>query len=109
MAGLKIFVSYTSADRDWAQWIAWTLKEAGHEPFVHEWEVGAGENIPAWMEDPSSRPIAYWVFSNGNTQAITPGAKALAAHRNDPEGRRAFSFRYKIGPVADWPMLRPNR
>ncbi len=36
MAGLKIFVSYTSADRDWAHWIAWTLKEAGHEPFVHE-------------------------------------------------------------------------
>src|SRR4051812_32266506 len=34
MAGLKIFVSYTSADRDWAHWIAWTLKEAGHEPFV---------------------------------------------------------------------------
>jgi hypothetical protein len=39
--------SATSADRDWAQWIAWTLKEAGHTPFVHEWEVGAGESIPA--------------------------------------------------------------
>jgi hypothetical protein len=44
MAGLKIFVSYTSADRDWAHWIAWTLREAGHEPFVHEWEIGPGDH-----------------------------------------------------------------
>src|SRR4051812_9442921 len=42
MTSLKIFVSYTSADKDWAHWIAWVLREVGHEPFVHEWEVRAG-------------------------------------------------------------------
>ena len=29
--GQKFFISFNSADRDKAHWIAWTLKEAGHE------------------------------------------------------------------------------
>ena len=47
---MKIFVSYTSSDRRWAHWIAWQ-PEGGHQPFVHEWEIGAGQNIPRWMEE----------------------------------------------------------
>jgi hypothetical protein len=45
-----IFVSYTSSDRDWAMWIAKELKALGHTPHVHEWEIGAGDDIYAWME-----------------------------------------------------------
>ncbi|HKV12937.1 MAG TPA: toll/interleukin-1 receptor domain-containing protein [Thermoanaerobaculia bacterium] len=29
MPPLSIFVSYTGADRTWAEWIAWTLEAAG--------------------------------------------------------------------------------
>jgi len=29
--GQKFFISFNSADRTKAQWIAWTLKDAGHE------------------------------------------------------------------------------
>jgi GNAT superfamily N-acetyltransferase len=47
----SIFISYTSRDRNWAYWIAVTLRDSGHKPFVHEWEVGAGENIARWMEE----------------------------------------------------------
>jgi TIR domain-containing protein len=28
------FVSYTSADRSWAEWIAWRLEEAGYGVFI---------------------------------------------------------------------------
>jgi tetratricopeptide (TPR) repeat protein len=45
-----IFVSYTSSDRDWAMWIANELKALGHKPYVHEWEIGGGGDIYAWME-----------------------------------------------------------
>jgi tetratricopeptide (TPR) repeat protein len=45
-----IFVSYTSSDSEWAQWIALDLRALGHEPHVHEWEIGAGHDILAWME-----------------------------------------------------------
>ena len=45
-----IFVSYTSKDRDWAFWIGQELKTLGHNPRIHEWEIPAGGDIPAWME-----------------------------------------------------------
>ena len=45
----KIFVSYTASDSAWAQWLGRELRALGHEPFVHEWEIGAGESIQAWM------------------------------------------------------------
>ena len=46
-----IFVSYTSSDSKWAEWIAHELKALGHTPHVHAWEIGKGENILGWMQD----------------------------------------------------------
>lgn len=46
-----IFVSYTSINQDWAFWIGQELKELGHTPRIHEWEIPAGGDIPAWMEE----------------------------------------------------------
>jgi tetratricopeptide (TPR) repeat protein len=45
-----IFVSYTSSDSEWAHWLGVELKALGHNPFVHEWEISAGDDIYAWME-----------------------------------------------------------
>ena len=104
MAGLKIFVSYTSADRDWAHWIAWTLKEAGHEPFVHEWEIGAGENIPAWMERrlaEADRLIG--VFSQKYTEALFSKSERTAAYWDDPLGKRGFLTPVAIEAIPKWP------
>src|SRR6266446_5647945 len=44
------FISYTQSDRDWAEWIGKELEALGHKPHIHEWEIGAGEDIYAWME-----------------------------------------------------------
>ena len=45
----RIFISHTSADKPWAEWIGWTLEEAGHTAHVHAWEIDGGENIMKWM------------------------------------------------------------
>jgi TIR domain len=45
-----IFVSYTSQDREWANWIGLELEALGHVPHIDNWEVSAGGNIMAWME-----------------------------------------------------------
>ncbi len=47
----KIFVSYTSKDKDWAFWLAQELEKLGHVPHVHEWEIPAGGNIAQWMRE----------------------------------------------------------
>jgi TIR domain len=45
-----IFVSYTSHDREWANWIGLELEALGHVPHIDAWEVSAGANIMEWME-----------------------------------------------------------
>jgi TIR domain len=45
-----IFISYTSQDRAWADWIGRELEALGHVPHVHDWEISAGGNIMEWME-----------------------------------------------------------
>ena len=61
-----VFISYTSSDRDWAMWIAKELQALGHKPYVHEWEIGAGGDIYAWMEPGTMRPTTCCVSSRTN-------------------------------------------
>jgi hypothetical protein len=32
------FVSYTGADRVWAEWIAWQLEEPGYQVKIEAWD-----------------------------------------------------------------------
>ena len=41
-AGWDFFVSYTQADRNWAEWIAWVLEEDGRKVLVQAWDFVAG-------------------------------------------------------------------
>ena len=45
-----IFVSFTKSDQKWAHWIAQELAALHHDPHVHDWEIGPGEDIVGWME-----------------------------------------------------------
>jgi phosphotransferase system IIB component len=45
-----IFVSYTSSDKNWAEWIGHELIRLGHEPHLHDWEISGGGDLMAWME-----------------------------------------------------------
>ena len=39
------FISYTGADRAWAEWIADTLERAGYSTVLQEWDFRPGENF----------------------------------------------------------------
>jgi hypothetical protein len=38
------FVSYTSADRAWAEWIAWQLEAEGYTVVVQAWDFTPGRS-----------------------------------------------------------------
>ena len=38
------FISYNSADRQWAEWIAWQLEEAGYTTVLQAWDFRPGPN-----------------------------------------------------------------
>ena len=87
----KIFISYTARDRTWAYWIGVTLREHGHVPFVHEWEIGPGENIPRWMDERiKAADRLLGVFTDTYANALYSSAERWAAYWNDPDGRKGF-------------------
>jgi tetratricopeptide (TPR) repeat protein len=46
-----IFVSYTSQDRRWAEWIGQELEKLGHVARIDAWEISGGGDIAAWMDE----------------------------------------------------------
>jgi tetratricopeptide (TPR) repeat protein len=81
------FVSYTQADRAWAEWIAWILEEDGHKVLVQAWDFVAGgnwiQNMNAGTRD-AARTIA--VLSPDYLHSLYGGAEWQAAWAQDPEG-----------------------
>ncbi len=39
------FISYTGADRKWAEWIAWQLEQAGFKVLIQAWDFRPGNNF----------------------------------------------------------------
>jgi tetratricopeptide (TPR) repeat protein len=48
-AGRRLFVSYTAADRAWAEWVAWQLEAAGHQVRLQAWDFQPGANFVEQM------------------------------------------------------------
>lgn len=83
------FISYNSADKAWAEWIAWTLEEAGHSTIVQAWHFRPGTNFVLQMDNAAKtaeRTIA--VLSPSYLRASFPPPEWAAAFARDPEGRR---------------------
>jgi tetratricopeptide (TPR) repeat protein len=89
------FVSYTSSDRTWAEWIAWQLEDAGHVVVIQAWDFRPGSDFVAAMREAAStteRTLA--VLSPdylGSPFALCEWTAAFAA---DPLGRQG-----KLVPV----------
>jgi tetratricopeptide (TPR) repeat protein len=45
------FISYTAADRAWAEWIAWQLEAARYNTVLQAWDFAPGENFVVRMRD----------------------------------------------------------
>lgn len=44
--GDKVFISHSSQDKQFARWLSVDLANAGHRPWLDEWEIRAGDSIP---------------------------------------------------------------
>jgi len=81
------FISYNSADRQWAEWIAWQLEEAGYTAVLQAWDFRPGSNFVLEMQRAATeaeRTIA--VFSPDYLGARFPQPEWAAAFAQDPTG-----------------------
>jgi len=89
------FVSYNSHDRTWAEWIAWTLEEAGHSVIIQAWDFRPGGNFVLDIQrtiQESDRTIA--VLSPHFLQAKYTQSEWASAFAQDPQ-----SIERKLIPI----------
>ena len=104
--GQKFFISFNSADGTKAHWIAWTLKEAGHEVAVHDWEIPTGGNAPLWMNTRlawADRLIA--VISPDYMPARYSPMEWASQIWNDPDGTKGSVIPVIVRPTSKMPPL----
>ncbi|HEV7666907.1 MAG TPA: FxSxx-COOH system tetratricopeptide repeat protein [Thermoanaerobaculia bacterium] len=89
LAMAAFFISYTQADRPWAEWIAWTLEGAGHSVGMQAWDFRPGGNFVVEMQRAilgSDRTIA--VLSPDYLLSLFANSEWAAAFAADPDGTR---------------------
>lgn len=89
------FVSYNRNDKQWAEWIAWTLEEAGYSVVIQAWDFRPGGNFVLDMHRAvaeTQKTIA--VLSNTYLASAFTQPEWAAAFADDPE-----SFKRKLVPI----------
>lgn len=93
------FISYTQADRAWAEWIAWVLEADGFRVLIQAWDFVPGSNwiqsMQAGVRD-ASRTIA--VLSDAYLASTYASAEWQAAWASDPvgAGRKLLPIRVSL-------------
>jgi hypothetical protein len=88
-AQVDYFISYTSADRAWAEWIAWQLKQAGSSVVLQAWDMVAGRDFVHEMQRATTaakRTIA--VLSPAYFTSKFGEAEWRVAFARDPDGEK---------------------
>jgi tetratricopeptide (TPR) repeat protein len=81
------FISYTQADRAWAEWIAWQLEAERYSTIVQAWHFRPGDNFVQRMRDAleqADRTIA--VVSPSYLASQYGNDEWTAAFLHDPDG-----------------------
>jgi TIR domain/Effector-associated domain 9 len=89
------FISYNRADKQWAEWIAWILVEAGYSVVVQAWDFRPGGNFVLDMQRAaaeSQKTIA--VLSESYLKSSYTQPEWAAAFASDPQ-----SLERKLVPV----------
>lgn len=89
------FISYNRADKQWAEWIAWTLEEAGYSVVIQAWDFRPGGNFILEMQRAAAESLkTIAVLSESYLKASYTQPEWAAAFANDPQ-----SLEQKLIPV----------
>jgi hypothetical protein len=82
------FVSYTEADSEWAEWIAWQLEEvAGYSVVFQKWDFQAGSNFVLEMNKAASTAKkTLLVLSPAFLESGMAASEWAAGFAKDPQG-----------------------
>ncbi|MFL6197625.1 MAG: toll/interleukin-1 receptor domain-containing protein [Thermoanaerobaculia bacterium] len=103
----NVFISYSHADRPWAEWIAWILEEAGHSVVLDIWDFRPGEHFVLEMDRAAAgtgRTII--VLSENYLRSEYTQPEWAAAFAEDPSGERRKLIPIRVEPCQPRGLLR---
>jgi tetratricopeptide (TPR) repeat protein len=93
----NFFISYNSADRSWAEWIAWHLEEAGYTTIVQAWDFRPGSNFVQDMHSAaSSAERTMAVLSPDYLTSSFTQPEWAAAFARDPTGEKGLLLPVRV-------------
>ena len=102
------FISYNSADRLWAEWIAWILEEQGYRVMIQAWDIRPGSNFILDMQraaEDSQRTIM--VLSENYLKASYTQPEWAAAFKLDPESKERRLIPIRVAACKPTGLLGP--
>ena len=101
------FISYTKADRDWAEWVAWELQEAGYTCIIQAWHFAPSQSFMQRMRQAlvETRHLVA-ILSNEYLASEFAGAELDAALAADPRGLRAKLIPIRVKPCTPDELIR---
>jgi hypothetical protein len=94
---IDFFISYNRNDKQWAEWIAWQLENAGYTTIIQAWDFRPGGNFVADMQEAamkSERTIAVLSPTYLASQFTQPEWNADFAR--DPTGKKGLLVPVKV-------------
>jgi hypothetical protein len=102
------FVSFNSADRSWAEWISWTLEEAGYLVVYQHWDFRPGANFVLEMQRASSETRkTVLVLTDNYLKAEFTQPEWAAAFVDDSRGERRKLIPLRVEPCQPTGLLKP--
>jgi hypothetical protein len=105
--GKAIFVSYTQADKAWAEWVAWTLEEAGHPVIIQAWDFRPGSNFVVKMQEALARRTVA-ILSEDYLKSAFATAEWAAAFATDPLGKERKLIPIRVAPCSPTGLLKAS-
>jgi len=108
MPGTKdFFISYTSQDREWAEWVAWELQEGGYTCTIQAWHFVPSQNFIQRMRQAlvETRHLVA-ILSDEYLASEFAGAELDAALAADPRGLRAKLIPIRVKPCTPDELIR---
>lgn len=95
-AGKRVFISHSSKDKQFATWLSVDLGNHGHDPWLDEWKIRAGESIPTKIGESIERCDFVVVVLSEN---------AVASHWVEREWQAKYWDEVSIGKIQVIPAL----
>src|SRR6185369_4089494 len=95
----NFFISYNRADERWAEWIAWTLTDAGYTHYFQKWDFRPGGNFVLDMQraaEQSRRTLI--VLTPDYLSSVYTQPEWAAAFARDPTGQHRLIVPVRVQP-----------